>query len=275
MRTLIWFLAAFTLGGLVLIGVRINECWDHTYAVTKPELLQSSLSTCSEQARNWISALVGFATVAALFVAYFQWRRAEEWKRHEYVAARAHEWEKFPGAHNAFLMLEWPARNIPLFDSNQPDVKWQAITHRLTAAALIPDSIRFATDYVESNVPATAAIRDCFEDLMLRVQSFQRMVDVGLVTEEQVDLQVANHLVRALQTTSEPKGLLVRNLRIYLHNRGVFEDATRLLARHDVQAPTAEERAALVREIHTGQWQTAFSALNSLMKPRTEPDSIN
>src|SRR5688572_23558897 len=101
-----------------------------------------------EETNNAVT-LVGYVLVAiGTGLAAWQWgkeqrdRRAEEAaKRRQSILARVSSFDDTPGARNAMLMLSGYDRNVPLYDAERPEDRYERVAWRETARALIPADI--------------------------------------------------------------------------------------------------------------------------------------
>src|SRR5215475_7461336 len=91
-----------------------------------------------------------------------------------------------PKAANALTMLDYTLRRIELFpQASAYPQRFVKVSREWVAAALIPHSIT-----TEGGRPSYggegAAIRDCFDDLLTKLDNIQDMIDSGLVFPQDV-----------------------------------------------------------------------------------------
>lgn len=107
-----------------------------------------------------------------------QYRKAQRWKRNEFVASEVTHFTSDPLCRNAMLMLDWGSRPIDLFP-HEPDLQRRFVRidrPLLQTALLTHDQIgRRYTD-------AEAAIRDCFDGYFGYLDRFHQFVEAGLIS---------------------------------------------------------------------------------------------
>jgi hypothetical protein len=121
---------------------------------------------------GFLGVLVGFC------VGLMQYRKAQHWKRLEFVAAEVKEFEDDPLVLKAMQILDWNNREINLFDDTpQNRSKWPNVTDDLVRRALlrIPDQRKDAYDDEE------VAIRDVFDVFFGYLSRFDNYIESGLV----------------------------------------------------------------------------------------------
>jgi hypothetical protein len=116
-----------------------------------PALLQAVADTASarpltvhwtEYAKLTVSAL-GFAgAILTILFGLRQYRRAEQWKRGEFIAKEVKEFETNATVRSVFAAIDWSERRINLTaDASAPPAFWTAVTRGFLWRALLPHEV--------------------------------------------------------------------------------------------------------------------------------------
>jgi hypothetical protein len=123
-------------------------------------------------------------TVASIGAAagLWQYRKAQRWKRSEFVASEVTHFTSDPPSRNAMLMLDWGSRRIDLFPYEEtPERRFVRIDRPLLQTALLThDQIGRRYTDVE------AAVRDCFDAYFGSLDRFHQFIEAGLISEADV-----------------------------------------------------------------------------------------
>lgn len=105
-----------------------------------PELSDNQLKTA-----ELIVSIFGFAAVAiTLLFGFIQYRRAERWRRGEFVAKEIKDFLSDPAVRNTLLMIDWGRRRINVYQlPNQADSDGELITRGIQWRALLPDKVKW------------------------------------------------------------------------------------------------------------------------------------
>lgn len=139
--------------------------------------------------------------------------RAQEllWKQKEALIDRIIAFGDTPGAHNALMMLGSPERDIPLWDKEKPEERYERVTWAEVAEAMAAEDMPLSSKL--------SAIRDSFNDLLSRLTHIELYRSSSLMNNDDVRLFVSTWAYRF--ESDEPH---IRNIRLYIrrHNlRGV------------------------------------------------------
>jgi len=135
-----------------------------------------------------------------LLLGVLEYIRAQAWKRAEFLAEVIKEFESNPMVHNVLLMLDWEDRPIELFpDMEKRESRFSRVDDRILLKSLATHDVRIVeeeesvkvvplteaerADHRLSFSPDQAAIRDCMDEFLNRLERF--------------DSHVRSHLVRA------------------------------------------------------------------------------
>lgn len=128
-------------------------------------------------------AAVVLATVGFV-VGLTQYRKAQHWKRAEFVAGEMKAFNTQPMVRNAMLMLDWTTQLVELFpDDPTPANRRVWVTHDLLKEALIPHPEASGGKFEEPR----AAIRLTFDELFDHLERFGSYIEAGLVTREELN----------------------------------------------------------------------------------------
>lgn len=151
-----------------------------------------------------IEALLHGLTLIGAAVAFgfglFQYRKAQAWKRHEFIAAEVRQFESNPLSRNAMLMIDWGTRSIELFPTH-PDynARFFLVTRPLLHTALTThDKIGRAYTAPES------AIRDSFDSFFNGLERFEQFIQAGLVGANEFQPYLA-YWVRSICEEANPE----------------------------------------------------------------------
>jgi len=157
-----------------------------------PPQVACATSQCKE-AREWVSSAV---TVLVLLGGLFQYWRAQQWKRAEFVAAEMKAFFSDRDVRKVVTMIDWTQRHINLFnDINTNPRAWPLVSRQMQTRALYlhtlaKDVIAF-DEKTSSEAPGSdlagftheqAAIRDAYDAFLDGLERFSSYVTTGLVS---------------------------------------------------------------------------------------------
>lgn len=154
------------------------------------------------KAEELIISIFGFgATVGLLLIGLWQYRRADLWKRSEFIAREIETFQKDPVVRNAFAMLDWDSRHINLYQKSEPKAEDMVFVDReLLWKALLPHPVKMLCEQYRFGSPAAeadnqrlfrfpeVAIRDTFDTFLGYLQRFSHFIDAGLVTPHEIGI---------------------------------------------------------------------------------------
>lgn len=124
-------------------------------------------------------ALLG-ATFAFL-LGLWQYRRAQQWKRAEWVAQEFKALQGEPLVQAVQLMIDWGARNVRLYPHRErPEEQYVWLDDDQTARALMPHEMRVGDPFT----PLEADIRNAFDMWLDGIERFNAYVATDLVSVE-------------------------------------------------------------------------------------------
>ena len=152
-----------------------------------------------------VSTLGFIGAISAFTFAIIQYRKAEKWKRMQFVADEVRELETDRKIENALLMADWGVRklNLTLVPDPKPE-EYVLITREMQWRALLPHPVKkenkdywaTTTTYLDgtsgesrpeydSNFSATEVlIRDSYDALLTRLDRLETFIDAGLISED-------------------------------------------------------------------------------------------
>jgi hypothetical protein len=162
-------------------------------AAAWPPAARCTGDECKE-AREWIASII---TVLVLVAGLYQYWRAQQWKRAEFVAGEMQSFFSLRDVRKAMLMIDWGRRNVNLLDIESTDPKaWPLVTRRLQSDALLPHPLRKKGSTVESEAVDSdlagfsileVAIRDAFDAFLDGLERFASHVESGLLAPPDLD----------------------------------------------------------------------------------------
>jgi hypothetical protein len=126
---------------------------------------------------DFLKALVVLGATVAFVVGLIQYRRAQHWKRVEWVAQEMKGLFADPVVQAALQMFEWGSRRIPLYPNRKEDSdRYVLLKNEIVAAALLPHE-----DRPDGFSDQEAEIRAAFDRLLDGFERFHSYVATGLV----------------------------------------------------------------------------------------------
>jgi hypothetical protein len=134
-----------------------------------------------------IGAIVGF------LVGLFQYRKAQRWKKAEFLANEMKHFFATPRVQKALVLIDWGSRRFQLLESGAADVAETLVTRKMQASGLRPhvllgpaasDDEVFVVDgavALKGFTVEEAAIRDCYDAFLDGLEQFASYVKTGLV----------------------------------------------------------------------------------------------
>jgi hypothetical protein len=191
------------------------------------------------------AALVGAAI--AFVVGLWQYRRAQKWKRAEWVAQEMKALFSEPLVQAALMMVDWGARTVQLFPTrDKVEDRSVFITDDDVAGALMPHDER-----PDGFSPLEAEIRAAFDIWLDGLERFNAYVATGLVTLADLRPYLkywAAHICRDHSTDGTEDRL--RGLCTYMQRygySGAYDLMERISKRKEslrMKTPTARKRQA-------------------------------
>jgi len=146
----------------------------------------------------WVSLLGVIGTLVAAALAIQSFRRAQKWKRAEFLAAAMKDFFGDTRIQRALTMVDWGVRRIQLLDSDQPDAGFVIVTREMQIRALKPHLL-LGTEESDAEsadgspgvqhgkfTAAEASIRDCYDaflDGLERLSSYEKtkLIDLDAI----------------------------------------------------------------------------------------------
>lgn len=152
---------------------------------------------------DWIAIIGIGAGLMAFLAGLLQYRKAQQWKRAEFVAAEIKEMLADDVVQLALRLLDWNDGYYPL--QTEPDPHAQVrVDDAILGLALRPHSSqsRFS--------PTEVRIREIFDALLTRLQRLEHFVESGLVTAGEIRpyLQYWIHLIGSVPSARKPEATL-------------------------------------------------------------------
>lgn len=178
-------------------------------------------------ADNQVKLLALVGAFVAFIIGLFQYRKAQRWKRSEWIAQEMKDFFADPLVKTALQLLDWGSRSVELFrDREKGEERFVIVTDDDLARALAFHSDR-PTGFTESE----AALRDLFDHFLDRIERINSFVEAGLVSVEDIRPYLdywAGNVVSARVGDARVKRLV--QLRQYIRHYG-FSGVEALFAR--------------------------------------------
>ena len=218
------------------------------------------------ECKTVIELLTLALAVGAFAVGLSQYRHAQAWKRREFVAAEVEKLVNSPQTRNALNMLDYTLRWIELYpDAVDPNKRYARISREYAAAMLMPHAIDNRPHYGI----AGAAIRDCFDELLTKLENLQSMIVAGLIEKDDIAPYLSYWIRRIYEPLSPEKDEEIqfhRNLRLYIDTYN-YRGVQNLCASfgYDIK-PKQGDLEALKAECASGRWKQRVDEWKGVMK---------
>jgi hypothetical protein len=189
------------------------------------------------KAGDVLNVLVLLGAAVAFAVGLMQYRRAQHWKRVEWVAQEMKSLFGDPVVQAALLMFDWGSRRIPLYPDRQAESERYV---RLTNEA-VADALLLNEDRPNGFSDLEADIRAAFDRALDGFERFNSYVETGLVKLDDLRPYLKYWAVNLCRPrTPRPKEHRLVRLKAYVQRYG-YEGALALLERiaADEPAPAA------------------------------------
>jgi hypothetical protein len=173
---------------------------------------------------------VAFLGAALVFgIGLFQYRRAQQWKRAEWVAQEMKQLFGDPLVQASLLMIDWGSRRIPLYpDRKKENERYVQLTNDEVARALMLHNERSVS---EGFSDLETDIRAAFDRVLDGLERFHSYVETGLVTLGDLRPYLKYWAVNVCQVRKpNPNGDRILRLRAYMDAYG-YDGAHTLLRR--------------------------------------------
>ncbi|WP_336702875.1 hypothetical protein [Chryseobacterium indologenes] len=123
----------------------------------------------------------GIGALTVFIIGLIQYTKEQTWKRNEFVAARAKEFNSDKMVQNTMYMLDWGKRYIELFP-HEPDIekRYAKVTREILKSAL--QSHKLKSNFTKTEV----AIRDNFDCFLNYFEIFEQYTEAGLITSKEL-----------------------------------------------------------------------------------------
>lgn len=232
--------------GVLVSSAAVSHLWDSI--------------TSGWQATHTVGLLAVLGTFAGFLLNWWQARKAQTWKRKEFVFTQLQTFANSPGARNATLLLLSEDREVALWAEGNPN-PWVRISWDKTALALLDRSV-----YPRSFDPERTAILDSFGDFLSRLDALETMISSKLISLGDAE-PVVRFWGRVLSprahvhSPTEHRTVIASHFRVFMYQErrhGVFS----LFARYGLDVrPTAEDWRATteVQPTPQDQWRRPLS----------------
>jgi hypothetical protein len=148
------------------------------------------------ETRDWVALGTVVAASVAFLAGLVQYRKAQRWKRAEFVAKEVKDFKGDPVIRNALLMLDWNERYVELFPGHEDPAKRSVLVNdTLLCHALAPLPDKAAARLHEEYKAEEIAIRAAFDQLFDALERFEYFIQAGLVSRREFDPYLAYWVV--------------------------------------------------------------------------------
>jgi hypothetical protein len=142
---------------------------------------------------DYLKILGLLGALTAFGVGLFQYRKAQRWKRAEFVANEMKDFFAAPRVQRALLLIDWGHREIPLLENRALDESQVIVTRQMQTMGLRPhilldrtgsDPETLVVDESASGegfTQAQAAIRDCYDAFLDGLERFASYAKADLI----------------------------------------------------------------------------------------------
>ncbi len=128
------------------------------------------------KAENTLSLIALAGGLIAFLISLWQYRKAQLWKRAEWIAQEMKAFFNDPMVQNTLIMVDWGKRRVQLFPQHEKYAeRFVVVTDDDIKMALMPHEER--QGFTESE----AAIRDCFDKFLDGLERYSSYVATELV----------------------------------------------------------------------------------------------
>jgi hypothetical protein len=205
----------------LMINLLIRALIGFSRVVTLILAQSSAVFAESASERAWLEPskfVVSVVTACVATIVFYeglrQYRRAQEWKRAEFLANEIKELLADRKAANALMMIDWGARRIKLDSDEKPTL----VTYRMQAKALLPHTFAQEgagiliessnTSTEEANLrnftPDEALIRDCYDALLDRLDRLGSYIETGLLSASDMRPYLGYYIDELAAPTNDP-----------------------------------------------------------------------
>ncbi len=158
--------------------------WDQILFISEKDL---SGSRHFDRVVDLIDLLSKFglvATVVFFFVGLYQYQRSQKWEREKFLAAIVKEFDESKTVRNARQMIDSLAqypkgRKIDLLEADKPEDRKVMVLNSEIYDALTTDANK-----LHNLDDRAVAIRDCFDDFLSSLVTFEHYIEQSLITKD-------------------------------------------------------------------------------------------
>lgn len=175
---------------------------------------------------DFLKAVALGGAAMAFGIGLWQYRRAQQWKRAEWIAQEMKQLLEDPIVQAVFLMIDWGSRRVPLYPTRANETERNVFLRDADVAR----ALMLHDDRPDGFSELETDIRFAFDRLLDGLERFDSYVATGLVTDSDLAAHLgywAREICSASNTQTEER--LVR-LRQYMESYG-FAGALGLLRR--------------------------------------------
>jgi hypothetical protein len=189
-------------------------------------------------AEHTLEALALLGAGVAFLVGLLQYKKAQRWKRAEWVAQEMKAFLDNPQVDAAFKMVDWGGRPLSLFPLKEGSDRLAVVSASEITEALRPHGKGCCFNETE------IAIRDAFDALCDGLERFESYIRTGLITPSDVEPYLDYWGLHLRPDSPDPK---LRRIREFMAHYG-WDGATGLLDRFRPRGSAGTDQLRFARD---------------------------
>lgn len=235
------------------------------------QILLSEARVVTPDAASVLLDATGLVGASVAFcIGLVQYRRAQQWKRAEFLAKEMKELASDLRATIALTMVDWPERLIRLYAlGDAKDETLTLVTYAMQSRALRPHVINGGADGERVQAPQgvdglgsysreETLIRDCYDALLDRMDRLGAYLNRRLVAAEDIAPYIGYYVDDIAEMTTDPtEALWTISLLTYIHFYHFTNVPALFRALHHDVSPTGKLFKALMKVVPGPEFQFA------------------
>jgi len=158
-------------------------------------------------AEFFLKCLVAGGALIAFAIGLLQYRKAQLWKRKEFLGTEIKVFLADTIVRNALLLIDWGSRRIPL-DPKLSRNRWTRVTRDMQIRALRPHTLNtskkaIAAGKIQKFSYIEALIRDTYDEFLNGLERLNAFVESGLFSAQELEPYV-RYWFRDMTSSNEP-----------------------------------------------------------------------
>ena len=158
-------------------------------------------------AEFFLKCLAALGALIAFAIGLLQYRKAQLWKRKEFLGTEIKAFLTDPIVRNALLLIDWGSRRIP-FDLKLSRNRWPRVTRDMQVHALRPHTMNaskneIAAGKIQKYSYIEAQIRDTYDEFLNGLERLNAFVESGLFNAQELEPYM-RYWFRDMTSSNEP-----------------------------------------------------------------------